>query len=196
MRRKKEISSAESDWAIEDISDDEPVVDKRDFTDDIYKKKSADKTVDERIKTSRSLKIKHNKWNQVDNDDDYNDNEKIVIDPHFTSFNSTVEDVEFENKFHNILISSKYYSLFFPDNGEKITISYQIVNDILLYIYARMKRDYTLVQVFVMLCEYCGITLSTMWKRTNSYYQKQMLEELTDISKLPKEILDNNVKLV
>ena len=196
MRRKKEISSAESDWVIEDISDDvEPVVDKRDFTDDVYKKKSADKTVDERIKTSRSLKIKHNKWNQVDNDDEYNDNGKIIIDPHFTSFNSTVEDVEFEKKFHNILISSKYYSLFFPENDEKITISYQTVNDILLYIYARMKREYTLVQVFVMLCEYCGITLSTMWKRTNSYYQKQMLEELTDISKLPKEILDNNVKL-
>ena len=58
-----------------------------------------------------------------------------------------------------------------------------------------MKKEYTLVQVFVMLCEYCGITLSTMWKRVNSYYQKQMLEELTEISKLPKEFLDNNVKL-
>ena len=197
MKRKMEISSAESDWATDDISDEvEEVIDKRDFnTDDIFKKRSADKSVDERIKTSRSLKIKHNKWNQVSVDEDYNDTGKIVIDPQYNAYNSTVEDIEFEKKFHNILISSKYYSILFPENGEKSTISYQTVNDILLYVYARMKREYTLVQVFVMLCEYCGITLSTMWKRVNSYYQKQMLEELTEISKLPKEFLDNNVKL-
>ena len=128
-------------------------------------------------------------------DEDYNDTGKIVIDPQYNAYNSTVEDIEFEKKFHNILISSKYYSILFPENGEKSTISYQTVNDILLYVYARMKKEYTLVQVFVMLCEYCGITLSTMWKLVNSYYQKQMLEELTEISKLPKEFLDNNVKL-
>lgn len=201
MRRKKEISTAESDWVIEDdelIDDDEDVVDKREFLDadgnDIFKKKSADKTVEERIQTSRSLKIKHNKWNQVDIDEDYNENDKITIDPHFTLYNSTVEDVEFENKFHNILLSSKYSTVLFPEDGEKSVINYQIVNDILLYVYARMKEDYSLVQIFVLLCEYCGITISTMWRRTNSYYQMKMLEELKESSKLPKEILDNDIQ--
>ena len=107
MKRKMEISSAESDWVADDISDEvEEVIDKRDFnTDDIFKKRSADKSVDERIKTSRSLKIKHNKWNQVSVDEDYNDTGKIVIDPQYNAYNSTVEDIEFEKKFHNILIS-------------------------------------------------------------------------------------------
>ena len=60
-----------TDWFDSDIpkDDNEKIIDKREFLDkdgnDIYKKKSADKTVEERIKTSRTLKIKNNKWNQV-----------------------------------------------------------------------------------------------------------------------------------
>ena len=51
-----------TDWFDSDIpkDDNEKIIDKREFLDkdgnDIYKKKSADKTVEERIKTSRTLK--------------------------------------------------------------------------------------------------------------------------------------------
>ena len=52
------------------LDDDDIAVDKRNFLDedgvDIFTKKSGDKTVEERIKTSRTLKIKNNNWNQVD----------------------------------------------------------------------------------------------------------------------------------
>ena len=64
MRRKNEIVNLDNE-IIED--DDEVAVDKRTFLDengvDIYTKKSGEKTVEERIKTSRTLKIKNNKWN-------------------------------------------------------------------------------------------------------------------------------------
>ena len=50
--------------------DEEVVIERSKFLDengvDIRTKKSKDKTIDERIKTSRSLKIKYNKWNQID----------------------------------------------------------------------------------------------------------------------------------
>ena len=91
------------------IEDDDIAVDKREFLDDngvdVYSKKSGEKTVEERIKTSRSLKIKNNKWNQVDYTEDFA-NEKITIDPHSYQYNSSYEDVEFEQAFHNIIKNS------------------------------------------------------------------------------------------
>lgn len=197
----------------EPIDDDEIVIDKRDFVNDeycddeeetekktildengndIFKKKSSEKTVEERIKTSRSLKIKHNKWNQVDYQDDYND-EKIVIDPQSCMVSSSFEDVEFEKKFHEIIKNSKYKPILLGD--EKITINYQIINDMVIYVYARMKKDYSLTQIFVLICEYCGVGLPAMWKRLSSYLQMQILIELRDFSKLPNELLANDVNL-
>ena len=58
-----------------------------------------------------------------------------------------------------------------------------------------MKQDYTMAQLFVLVCEYCGVGLQTMWKRLSTYLQIQILEDLTEISKLPREVLNNNVKL-
>ena len=64
------------------IEDDDIAVDKREFLDDngvdIYSKKSGEKTVEERIRTSRSLKIKNNRWNQIDYTEDFT-NEKIPL---------------------------------------------------------------------------------------------------------------------
>ena len=84
---KNEIRNLEN----EIIEDDEIAIDKREFLDengvDIYSKKSGEKTVEERIKTSRTLKIKNNKWNQVDYTEDFS-NEKITIDPHSYQYNS------------------------------------------------------------------------------------------------------------
>ena len=178
------------------IEDNEEVIDKRVLLDeegnDIYKKKSSEKTVEERIKTSRSLKIKHNKWNQVDYTEDYTE-DKITIDPQSCQFNSTFEDVEFEKKFHEIIINSKYKPILLGD--EKVTINYQVINDMLIYIYARMKKDYSLSQIFVLICEYCQVSLPTMWKRLSSYFQMQILTELKDMSKLPNELLKNDVDL-
>lgn len=204
------------DWEFNGpIDDDEIVIDKREFTDEpdeyeveeektdkkvildengnnIFKKKSSEKTVEERIKTSRSLKIKHNKWNQVDYVDDYND-DKITIDPKSYTFSSSFEDVEFEKKFHEIIRNSKYKPILLGD--EKVSINYQIINDMVIYVYARMKNDYSLSQIFVLICEYCGVGLPAMWKRLSSYLQMQILIELRDISKLPNELLNNNIKL-
>lgn len=204
------------DWEFNGpIDDDEIVIDKREFTDEpdeyeveeektdkkvildengnnIFKKKSSEKTVEERIKTSRSLKIKHNKWNQVDYVDDYND-DKITIDPKSYTFSSSFEDVEFEKKFHEIIRNSKYKPILLGD--EKVSINYQIINDMVIYVYARMKNDYSLSQIFVLICEYCGVGLPAMWKRLSSYLQMQILIELQDISKLPNELLNNNIKL-
>ena len=65
MSEKKVIKNLENI----PIEDDDIAIDKREFLDDngvdIYSKKSGEKTVEERIKTSRSLKIKNNRWNQV-----------------------------------------------------------------------------------------------------------------------------------
>lgn len=196
------------------IDDDEIVVDKRQFIkdetpdedeepakkvildadgNDIFKKKSADKTVEERIKTSRSLKIKHNKWNQVDYAEDYND-DKITIDPQsYTTTSASYEDVEFEKKFHEIIKNSKYKPILLGD--EKVTINYQIINDMVIYVYARMKKDYSLTQIFVLICEYCGVGLPAMWKRLSSYLQMQILIELKDVSSLPNNLLDNDIEL-
>lgn len=184
------------EYLDEPIDDDDEVIDKREFLDDdgidIFSKKSIDKTVEERIKTSRSLKIKNNKWNNVEYGNE-NLGDKIVIDPHYCHYNSSFEDVEFENKFQEIIENSKYKPLLIGE--EKVTINYQVMNDILIYCYARMKTDYSLTQIFVLLCEYCSVGLNAMWKRLSSYLQIQILEELKDISKLPKEILDNEIKL-
>ena len=178
------------------IEDNEKVVDKRVLLDengvDIYKKKSCEKTVEERIKTSRSLKIKHNKWNQVDYMEDYVE-DKITIDPHTCQFNSTFEDVEFEKKFHEIILNSKYKPILLGD--EKVTINYQVINEMVTYVYARMKKDYSLTQIFVLICEYCGVGLPAMWKRLSSYFQMQILSELKDMSKLANEVLKNDVNL-
>ena len=178
------------------IEDDDVAVDKREFIDengvDIFKKKSGEKTIEERIKTSRTLKIKNNKWNQVDFTEDFT-NDKITIDPHSYQYNSTYEDVEFEKKFQELIENSKYKELLLGE--EKITINYQVINDILIYCYARMKQEYTLAQIFVLVCEYCGVGLQTMWKRLSTYLQIQILEDLKEVSKLPNEILNNNVKL-
>lgn len=179
------------------IDDDEIVVDKREFLDEngvnIYSKTSDEKTVEERIKTSRSYKIKHNKWNQVDITEDYYNNDRITIDSQYSNSSSSYFDTEFENKTHEILKNSKYNALLLGD--EKIKINYQVVNDIIIYVYARLKNDYSLTKIFVFICEYCNIGLPTMWKRLSSYMQMQILKELKDSSKLPDEFLYNDIKL-
>lgn len=184
------------DWEQDNPIEDTIVNDKRVLLDEngknIYKKKSSEKTVEERIKTSRSLKIKHNKWNQVDYTEDYTE-EKITIDPKSCQFNSTFEDVEFEKKFHEIIKNSKYKPILLGD--DKVTINYQVINDMVIYVYARMKRDYSLSQIFVLICEYCNVGLPAMWKRLSSYFQMQILTELRDMSKLPNELLKNDVNL-
>lgn len=184
------------DWEQDNPIEDNIVNDKRVLLDEngknIYKKKSSEKTVEERIKTSRSLKIKHNKWNQVDYTEDYTE-EKITIDPKSCQFNSTFEDVEFEKKFHEIIKNSKYKPILLGD--DKVTINYQVINDMVIYVYARMKRDYSLSQIFVLICEYCNVGLPAMWKRLSSYFQMQILTELRDMSKLPNELLKNDVNL-
>ena len=179
------------------IDDEEDIaVDKRDFLDDngidIFKKKSGEKTVEERIKTSRTLKIKNNKWNQVDYTDDH-PSEKITIDPQSYQYTSSYEDVEFEKAFHKIIEDSKYKELLLGD--DPVTINYQTINDIIIYCYPKMKQDYTMAQIFVLVCEYCGVGLQAMWKRLSTYLQIQVLEDLKEVSKLPNEILNNNVKL-
>lgn len=178
------------------IDEEDIAVDKRDFLDEngvnIFSKKSGEKTVEERIKTSRSLKIKNNKWNQVDYTEDFS-NEKITIDPHSYQYNSSYEDVEFEKTFQKIIENSKYKELLLGE--ERNTINHQVINDIIIYCYPKMKQDYTMAQIFVLVCEYCGVGLQTMWKRLSTYLQIQILEDLTEISKLPREVLNNNVKL-
>ena len=72
----------------------------------IQQKSSKEKTVEERIKTSRSLKIKYNNWNSVDYCED--NMETVTIDPMACQYRSTWEDVEFEKKFYNIIFNSKY----------------------------------------------------------------------------------------
>jgi hypothetical protein len=185
------------DWEFnEPIDDNEEVVDKREFLDEngvnIFTKKSKDKTVEERIKTSRSLKIKHNKWNQVDYTEDFVE-ERITVNPQYYQSSSSFEDVEFEKRIHEIIKNSKYSTILLGD--EKVTINYQVVNDIIIYCYARLKNEYTLVRVFVIICEYCGIGLQSMWKRLSSYLQMQILQELSEVSKLPRELLENDIKL-
>ena len=155
----------------------------------IYEKSSKEKTVEERIKTSRTLKIKYNNWNNVDWCEDHSEN--FTIDPMACQFRSTWEDVEFENKFYDIIFNSKYKSLLLGD--EKITVNYQTVNEILFFIYAKMKLDYSLSQILVMLCEYCGINIQTMWKKLSSYAQMEILKELSEVSKLPKETEENKL---
>ena len=189
---KNEIRNLEN----EIIEDDEIAIDKRELLDengvDIYSKKSGEKTVEERIKTSRTLKIKNNKWNQVDYTEDFS-NEKITIDPHSYQYNSSYEDVEFEKTFQKIIENSKYKELLLGE--EKVSVNYQIINDIIIYCYPKMKQDYTMAQLFVLVCEYCGVGLQTMWKRLSTYLQIQILKDLQEVSKLPNEILNNNVKL-
>lgn len=185
------------DWEFnEPIDDNEEVVDKREFLDEngvnIFTKKSKDKTVEERIKTSRSLKIKHNKWNQVDYTEDFGE-ERITVNPQYYQSSTSFEDVEFEKRIHEIIKNSKYSAILLGD--EKITINYQVVNDIIIYCYARLKNEYTLVRIFVIICEYCGIGLQSMWKRLSSYLQMQILQELSEVSKLPRELLENDIKL-
>lgn len=185
------------DWEFnEPIDDNEEVVDKREFLDEngvnIFTKKSKDKTVEERIKTSRSLKIKHNKWNQVDYTEDFGE-ERITVNPQYYQSSTSFEDVEFEKRIHEIIKNSKYSAILLGD--EKITINYQVVNDIIIYCYARLKNEYTLVRIFVIICEYCGIGLQSMWKRLSTYLQMQILQELSEVSKLPRELLENDIKL-
>jgi len=189
---KNEIRNLEN----EIIEEDDIAIDKRTFLDengvDIYSKKSGEKTVEERIKTSRTLKIKNNKWNQVDYMEDFS-NEKITIDPHSYQYNSSYEDVEFEKTFQKIIENSKYKELLLGE--EKVSVNYQIINDIIIYCYPKMKQDYTMAQLFVLVCEYCGVGLQTMWKRLSTYLQIQILKDLQEVSKLPNEILNNNIKL-
>jgi hypothetical protein len=161
---------------------------------DIFKKKSKDKTIEERVKTSRSLKIKYNKWNQVDFTEDA-PQDKITIDKDYSEQHSTsYEDIEFEKKFHEVIKNSKYKAILLDDDCERVVVNYQVINDLLLYTYAKMKNEYTLSRIFVMVCEYCGINLQTMWKRLSSYMQKSILEELKEYSSLPELELnqDNN----
>ena len=155
----------------------------------IYDKSSKEKTVEERIKTSRTLKIKYNNWNNIDYCEDNTEN--FTIDPTAYHYRSTWEDVEFEKKFYNIIFNSKYKSLLLGE--DKITVSYQIVNEILFFVYGKMKIDYSLSQILVMLCEYCGINIQTMWKKLSSYAQMEILKELSEVSKLPKETEENKL---
>ena len=58
-------------------------------------------------------------------------------------FRSTWEDVEFEKENFMILIfNSKYKSLLLGE--DKITVNYQTVNEILFFVYAKLKVDYSL----------------------------------------------------
>ena len=175
--------------------DEEVVIERNKFLDengvDIRTKKSKDKTVDERIKTSRSLKIKYNKWNQVDFTEDTSQ-EKISIDKNYTQQSYSYDDIEFEKKFHEIIKNSKYKAILLDEDCERVVINYQVINDILIYTFGKMKKEYTLSRIFVMVCEYCGINLQTMWKRLSSYMQKQILEELCEYSSLPKLELNND----
>ena len=175
--------------------DEEVVIERNKFLDengvDIRTKKSKDKTVDERIKTSRSLKIKYNKWNQVDFTEDI-PQEKISIDKNYTQQTYSYDDIEFEKKFHEIIKNSKYKAILLDEDCERVVINYQVINDILIYTFGKMKKEYTLSRIFVMVCEYCGINLQTMWKRLSSYMQKQILEELCAYSSLPKLELNND----
>lgn len=175
--------------------DEEVVIERNKFLDengvDIRTKKSKDKTVDERIKTSRSLKIKYNKWNQVDFTEDI-PQEKISIDKNYTQQTYSYDDIEFEKKFHEIIKNSKYKAILLDEDCERVVINYQVINDILIYTFGKMKKEYTLSRIFVMVCEYCGINLQTMWKRLSSYIQKQILEELCEYSSLPKLELNND----
>jgi hypothetical protein len=155
----------------------------------IYEKSSKEKTVEERIKTSRSLKIKYNNWNNVDWCE--NTGENFTIDPMACQFRSTWEDVEFEKKFYDIIFNSKYKSLLLGE--DKITVNYQIVNEILFFVYAKLKVEYSLSQILVMLCEYCGINIQTMWKKLSSYAQMEILKELSEVSKLPREVGENKL---
>ena len=175
--------------------DEEVVIERNKFLDengvDIRTKKSKDKTVDERIKTSRSLKIKYNKWNQVDFTEDI-PQEKISIDKNYTQQTYSYDDIEFEKKFHEIIKNSKYKAILLDEDCERVVINYQVINDILIYTFGKMKKEYALSRIFVMVCEYCGINLQTMWKRLSSYMQKQILEELCEYSSLPNLELNND----
>ena len=146
--------------------DEEVVIERSKFLDengvDIRTKKSKDKTIDERIKTSRSLKIKYNKWNQVDFTEDTSQ-EKISIDKNYTQQSYSYDDIEFENKFHEIIKNSKYKAILLNEDCERVVINYQVINDILIYTFGKMKNEYSVSQIFVMVCEYCGINLQPMW---------------------------------
>ena len=190
----KNINVEELDLEIDDFDfEDIETSGKRVLLDEngvnIYEKSSKEKTVEERIKTSRSLKIKYNNWNNVDWCE--NTAESFTIDPMACQFRSTWEDVEFEKKFYDIIFNSKYKSLLLGE--EKITVNYQIVNEILFFVYAKLKVEYSLSQILVMLCEYCGINIQTMWKKLSSYAQMEILKELSEVSKLPRETGENKL---
>ena len=190
----KNINVEELDLEIDDLDfEDIETSSKRVLLDEngvnIYEKSSKEKTVEERIKTSRSLKIKYNNWNNVDWCE--NTAESFTIDPMACQFRSTWEDVEFEKKFYDIIFNSKYKSLLLGE--DKITVSYQIVNEILFFVYAKLKVEYSLSQILVMLCEYCGINIQTMWKKLSSYAQMEILKELSEVSKLPRETGENKL---
>ena len=190
----KNINIEELDLEIDDLDfEDIETSGKRVLLDEngvnIYEKSSKEKTVEERIKTSRSLKIKYNNWNNVDWCE--NTAESFTIDPMACQFRSTWEDVEFEKKFYDIIFNSKYKSLLLGE--EKITVNYQIVNEILFFVYAKLKVEYSLSQILVMLCEYCGINIQTMWKKLSSYAQMEILKELSEVSKLPREVGENKL---
>ena len=190
----KNINVEELDLEIDDLDfEDIETSGKRVLLDEngvnIYEKSSKEKTVEERIKTSRSLKIKYNNWNNVDWCE--NTGENFTIDPMACQFRSTWEDVEFEKKFYNIIFNSKYKSLLLGE--DKITVNYQIVNEILFFVYAKLKVEYSLSQILVMLCEYCGINIQTMWKKLSSYAQMEILKELSEVSKLPRETGENKL---
>jgi hypothetical protein len=190
----KNINVEELDLEIDDLDfEDIETSGKRVLLDEngvnIYEKSSKEKTVEERIKTSRSLKIKYNNWNNVDWCE--NTGENFTIDPMACQFRSTWEDVEFEKKFYDIIFNSKYKSLLLGE--DKITVNYQIVNEILFFVYAKLKVEYSLSQILVMLCEYCGINIQTMWKKLSSYAQMEILKELSEVSKLPREVGENKL---
>lgn len=190
----KNINVEELDLEIDDLDfEDIETSGKRVLLDEngvnIYEKSSKEKTVEERIKTSRSLKIKYNNWNNVDWCE--NTSENFTIDPMACQFRSTWEDVEFEKKFYDIIFNSKYKSLLLGE--DKITVNYQIVNEILFFVYAKLKIEYSLSQILVMLCEYCGINIQTMWKKLSSYAQMEILKELSEVSKLPREVGENKL---
>lgn len=166
---------------FDDDDEDEEEIDEARF------KSSAEKTREEKIRTSRSKKIKHNNWNNVDYEEDI-DTSRIVIDPDFQAHNTSFEFSAFEKDFQEVMEKSKYNHIF--HENERVVIDYDVLNEMLYYFYGQLKSNYSMTYVFVALCEYCGLNIAIAWKKLSSYIQGMLLKELSEYSNLPKELLN------
>ena len=86
------------DLELDSLFDDE---EEQEEIDEARFKSSAEKTKEEKIRTSRSKKIKHNNWNNVDYEEDI-DTSRIVIDPNFQANNTSFEFSAFEKDFQGL----------------------------------------------------------------------------------------------